>query len=269
MLKVRAERVDSPKTCYVYCWTNKRNGKRYFGKGGAGPAGRVMDHVNDARRGMKTNLLVEAMIREGVENFELRYMFIGLEEQEALTIEKFYIRRFRTNVFRHGWGNGYNRTDGGEGVSGFKLSGSAKRRLAELASSENVSFLRRNVETVLFIRALGVSFKNIAQQFQVAQSSLTRVLHEERDAAIISRAIGERKSLQQTMHAWKIPKKRRKNRPQLRKRADELFMQRHDDVVRAMPTIRFIVQLGYVSRCARFFGMEEQRFMRLLRLCSH
>lgn len=267
MLKGPAAPVASRKVCYVYCWRNKRNGKRYFGKGGCGSKTRATDHAADAARGVKSNLLVKAMMREGIETFELQYVLTGLEEHEALKVERFYVRRFRTNVHRYGWKHGYNQTDGGEGVSGFKLSSSAKKRLAELATSDAVSFLRHNVETVLFMRALGTPYHNIALQLDVAQSSLSRVLHESCDASKLSAASRAGESLRK-QRAPKISKRKKKAYSRTCLRSDFSFLREMDHIVQLMPTVRFIVKLGYVERTARFFGISVARFRRLLALCS-
>lgn len=106
---------------YVYRIRNKLNGQLYFGKG---KENRCNEHFKDAlRKYDKRELLIVSAIRShGVENFETSVLFDGLLEHEALMLEIQMIFRYRTNRCREYepgfFGIGYNRNDGGLGVSG-------------------------------------------------------------------------------------------------------------------------------------------------------
>lgn len=115
----------------VYRYRNKINGKLYFGKG---TVSRAKIHFKFANRIPKKNdsLLVRAIRKYGPENFELTMMFENIPENEAFLIEKFYIRKFKTNVYQHGENAGYNRTDGGEGSLGMVFPEAAKQQLSQL-----------------------------------------------------------------------------------------------------------------------------------------
>ena len=93
------------------------NGKRYIGKDAAYPS-RKLVHLRQAKRDKPSQLCERKMAEYGV--IHIAPIVTGLTEEEANLAEEFFIALFCTNVCKHGAAaRGYNRTDGGEGVSGY------------------------------------------------------------------------------------------------------------------------------------------------------
>lgn len=110
---------------YVYCWTNRVNGKRYVGKG---HGTRAHYHVRTSRHANPKGLLAIAMKKYGLENFTLEYLVKDIPEDHANAWERGYIDLFQTNKSRGG--HGYNLTDGGDGFSGLAFSDEHKKKIA-------------------------------------------------------------------------------------------------------------------------------------------
>ena len=68
-----------------------------------------------------------AIKKYGWENIKHKVLFSNLTEEKAKQLEKQYILMFKTNDRRYG----YNITDGGEGVKGFRFSEESKRKMSE------------------------------------------------------------------------------------------------------------------------------------------
>ncbi len=124
---------------YVYCYTNLVNGKKYFGKG----CGKRADvHLKIGR-----SLVSKAIQKHGIDNFKVEFMFRDLTEADAFEIEKFYIRKFKTNVCREyepgKVGHGYNQTDGGEGMLGKPASPETRQKLSKALKGRRPSLEAR------------------------------------------------------------------------------------------------------------------------------
>lgn len=118
----------------IYVRTNTVNGKQYVGQTNdfrqreadwrcvnINYAGR---YINNARQ------------KYGIDSFETKVL-IECQTQEELNFwEVYYIRELSTKI-----PNGYNMTDGGEGLSGYKHSEETKKRLSEMKRGQgNVFF---------------------------------------------------------------------------------------------------------------------------------
>jgi group I intron endonuclease len=73
-------------------------------------------------------LVTNAIRRDGSFAFKLTILVTGLLESQAKELEKNLIKINKTNICRHGWSSGYNRTDGGEGTRGHKHSEKQKQK---------------------------------------------------------------------------------------------------------------------------------------------
>lgn len=107
----------------VYLVTNRANGKRYVGKTQNSMKQRWRNHLADVRRG-KNWALHNAIRKYGPGSFEHDVLAIGLTPSEGSECEKFYILLLGTRSHALG----YNMTDGGDGVSGWKKSPEAIER---------------------------------------------------------------------------------------------------------------------------------------------
>lgn len=91
---------------YIYLITNKINGKIYIGK-------HSTDNLNDGYMGSGV-LIKKAEQKYGLENFTKEYLAFCDTEEKLNWLECFYIKKYNAKEV------GYNLTDGGEGLSGYK-----------------------------------------------------------------------------------------------------------------------------------------------------
>jgi len=108
----------------VYLITNNATGRRYVGKTEKLLAERWGAHLRSAKKNPKT-YLHKAIHKYGPEAFNTSVLFTGEDSAALCEVEKFWISELKTKV-----PNGYNLTDGGEGVSGFKMPAAAIEKTA-------------------------------------------------------------------------------------------------------------------------------------------
>ena len=116
------------KTWYVYIHLFP-NGKRYIGITSKRPKARW-----DRGRGYGTKNLpmANAIKKYGWDNIEHIIVKQGLTQAEAFQMEKYLIKKYKTNIHRYGDNYGYNLTDGGEGALGHKVSDEGKERMRNI-----------------------------------------------------------------------------------------------------------------------------------------
>lgn len=97
---------------YIYCITNKINGKQYIGKTEFTIEKRWKQHCQDYRRNrFQKRPLYDAMIKYGIQNFEIKELEHTLEGGKVLEEREIYwIQHLNT----YGT-SGYNATKGGDG----------------------------------------------------------------------------------------------------------------------------------------------------------
>lgn len=112
------------KTYTIYKATNKINGKSYVGFDGSWP-NRKRQHERSSTRG--SNFHFHCALRfYGFENFEWEIVFQSTDKNYTHKImEPFFISIFNTLV------EGYNMTEGGDGILGFKHSEEAILKIKE------------------------------------------------------------------------------------------------------------------------------------------
>lgn len=94
---------------YIYCITNRVNGKQYVGKTTESITKRFKEHCNDSKKERcEKRPLYDAMNKYGIENF-IAEKLIQCEPDELDSYEKLFIEKLDT------YNNGYNATKGGEG----------------------------------------------------------------------------------------------------------------------------------------------------------
>lgn len=115
---------------WIYCVTNKINGKRYVGQ--------TIDYSTRKDRHLKYHtdehsVLHKAIEKYGSENFEMVPIVEFTAINEAVRrkildfLEVFYIKKYQTLTTQHG----YNLTAGGGGMSGFHHSEKARKKMSE------------------------------------------------------------------------------------------------------------------------------------------
>lgn len=113
----------------IYIIENTINGKQYVGQTITSLKRRFLKHCND-----KTNTAIHgAIVKYGRENFTIREIDVAYSREELNEKEVFYIKQMNSK-----FPNGYNLTDGGEGVSGHKFSDESRKKLSESHKGYNM-----------------------------------------------------------------------------------------------------------------------------------
>lgn len=107
---------------FIYLLTNNVNRKGYVGQTISTVARRFNQHKHDAKRNLDYSLY-RAIRKHGIENFSIE---VVAECDVTLLddLEKHYIKFYGTRS------HGYNDTDGGGGMRGWKVSDETRRRLS-------------------------------------------------------------------------------------------------------------------------------------------
>ena len=122
---------------YIYKVTNKINGKMYIGQHRYNGVGLDPMYFGSGV------LLKKAYDKYGVENFDME-LVEECPEEDLNPLEQLYIEHYNTLK-----PNGYNLTEGGEGVSGFKFSPETIEKLSlshkgKKLSLETIEKMRQN-----------------------------------------------------------------------------------------------------------------------------
>lgn len=114
-------------TIYMYTFPN---GKRYIGK-----TIRTLNarQGQDWSRYKRCRLLWAAIQKYGTDSIHIDVLFYGdLTNEESSEMERYYIAEYKTNANRYSNPSyGYNLTDGGEGVPGWKPTYERRDQLVE------------------------------------------------------------------------------------------------------------------------------------------
>lgn len=115
---------------YVYCHTNKINGKKYIGITCQKPERRWQNG-----NGYKTKYFYNAIQKYGWDNFKHEILHSNLSFDEAKQLEVKYIAEFHTCIYDDEC-QGYNATMGGDGCVGYKHSEETKLKFKNRIMSE-------------------------------------------------------------------------------------------------------------------------------------
>lgn len=117
----------------IYMATNKINGKSYIGQTINKLRQRKNDHISSALN-KRTHLYFHNAIRKyKPENFSWKILAECNSINKLNKLESFYITLYST------FENGYNLTNGGEGILGLKHSEETKRKMSESSKGQKVS----------------------------------------------------------------------------------------------------------------------------------
>jgi len=140
---------------YVYKITNTVNNKVYIGKSN-NPSKRWRKHIKIAAIGSKDksfSIIHAAIQKYGIDSFSISILEELVDETSALEREVYWVALHKSNIRRYGDDFGYNLTDGGEGVSGYTHTESAKLKCATykkthpntVASNRKISQANKNI----------------------------------------------------------------------------------------------------------------------------
>lgn len=112
----------------IYKATNKINGKIYIGKTVLSLNRRMMFHLRS-----KVGIFTKALKKYGIQSFDLEIIDTANNEFILFEKEKYWIKYYNSKV-----PNGYNLTDGGEGMSGHSPSEETRKKMSESSKGKNV-----------------------------------------------------------------------------------------------------------------------------------
>ena len=108
----------------VYQAINRINGKNYIGKTIGSLVDRIDGHMRSARH--KGHLYFQrALLKYGLENFEWKILTESDDDAILCRAEQAHILEFKTKA-----PDGYNLTDGGEGLAGYKIPDEVKKKMS-------------------------------------------------------------------------------------------------------------------------------------------
>lgn len=142
----------SRKIYYVYCYTNKINGKKYVGK-----TGDLKERMGDHRRANKeeNKVFYKAIKKYGINNFIFSLFGAYKIEKDAYNAEIYFIALYKSNDEY-----GYNCTSGGIGMTGNSIRVQLARKQIAVANIGKVSWNKgkkateshkRNISNGLFL----------------------------------------------------------------------------------------------------------------------
>jgi group I intron endonuclease len=184
---------------YVYCWTNRINGKQYVGKG---KGDRAYAHLRDSA--LRKSILSVAIRKHGVAAFELRFLTKDISEQEAFQAEMhaIYVLECRAPY-------GYNRTGGGEGSAGYvhppeilaKMSAKALGRRMSDATKAKIKAANKGKKIPEHVRAAALAVNkgrplSPEHKAKLAAAGTGRKQTPETIAKVVARHLGSKRSLE-------------------------------------------------------------------------
>ena len=108
----------------IYIMTNKLSGKKYVGKTTKSFNLRLNGHVCESRKSKPKHYIHRSIKKHGIINFEMAIKYYPIEILDEK--EKEYIKKLKTR-----FPDGYNLTDGGDGVSGLEYTKEIREKMSE------------------------------------------------------------------------------------------------------------------------------------------
>lgn len=119
------------KTYELYLITNLVNGKRYVGQTneGRGYLSRFVEHIEIAENDASQHkcYIHHAIKKYGKQNFEVKRLIHGIPDNQINRYEQLWIKKFNTFYLN---GRGYNLTQGGSGMLGYRHTAKTKQKLS-------------------------------------------------------------------------------------------------------------------------------------------
>jgi len=116
----------------IYKVSNKKTGKSYIGKTILSISKRISNHLNEAQRNKKRYVFHNALIKYGIDNFNIEVLCHCSNKDNLSKMETFYIQYYNTHYLD---GYGYNMSYGGDGQIGHIHTKETRRKMS-LAQKE-------------------------------------------------------------------------------------------------------------------------------------
>jgi group I intron endonuclease len=101
----------------IYLITNTINGNQYIGSTTRSISHRWRSHIDESKRNKGNNRIICRSIRKyGIKSFNIQEICSALCHSDMTVLEQHFIREYQSKA-----PFGYNMTDGGEGIPGFKM----------------------------------------------------------------------------------------------------------------------------------------------------
>lgn len=126
----------------IYCATNKNNNKKYIGMTGKSIDERIKEHLYESRTNTG-RYFHRSLKKYGFDNFKWEILDETEIKDIAFEIEKRLIIELNTKA-----PNGYNLTDGGDGLIGFEVTEEHKNKISQSirGSDEPIVLYRNNIK---------------------------------------------------------------------------------------------------------------------------
>jgi len=125
----------------IYLVTNLINQMKYVGQTIRTLKQRKSSHLSSSKKG-STYYLHRAIRKYGAENFKWEVIYNASSEEELNEKETFFIKEYNTNSQ-----DGYNLTEGGRGIRGWKHSELTKEKIKQCAIKNNsAQYLKKFVQ---------------------------------------------------------------------------------------------------------------------------
>ena len=166
----------------LYVVTNKINNKRYVGQvtKDCGYIKRFKNHYKEAlyyhKKHKHLNIFHAALIKYGCDNFKVERIADNIEESEIDDLEKFYIKKYHT-FFQDPKCWGYNMTEGGQGVHGYKHNEETKQQISDKSKEQWVWLKEHDTEEynrLCQLRSINLKGKPKSEQAKINYSIAAR-----------------------------------------------------------------------------------------------
>lgn len=126
----------------IYLVTNLINQMKYVGQTIRTLKQRKSSHLSSSKKG-STYYLHRAIRKYGAENFKWEVIYNASSEEELNEKETFFIKKYNTNSQ-----DGYNLTEGGRGIRGWKHSELTKEKIKQCAiKNKSAQYLKKFVQS--------------------------------------------------------------------------------------------------------------------------
>ena len=191
--------------CCIYLAINLVNGKKYVGKTIGRVRTRIRSHIANSRSGLRKMAFDSALKKYGYESFEWRILFLSEDPLSLNILEKEFIIKENTRGKE-----GYNSTDGGEGVPGMIWSEEQVSRMVSnrkkimikcLSTGEEFSSTKEAAEKLGLYRCAisstcrGRQDSTHGYEFEYLDPKLREVAKKTKESRVIATLIANKKSI--------------------------------------------------------------------------